>query len=92
MKRFYQGFALSFILYALYVQFDKRMGNIWLRNNAYGNIVFVPHNLISLIISPLFDKYMWNPYLWDINFFIFSSVTISAYIGAFNIRHIIRNY
>lgn len=90
MKRFLEGFALSFVLYALYVQFDKRMGNIWIRNDVENKSVFVPHNLISLILRPIYDIQMWNPYLWDINYFIFSSVATIGYMQSFNIFRFFR--
>lgn len=92
MKRFLEGFTLSFCLYALYVQFDKRMGNIWIRNDVENKSVFVPHNLFSLIVRPLYDKNMWNPYLWDINYFVFSSIATISYIQSFNIYRLFKGY
>ena len=85
MKRFLEGFTLSFILYAIHVQFNKRMGDIWIRKDDKNENVIVPYNLFALIIRPIYDKNMWNPYLWDINYFIFSSIATLGYIQSFNI-------
>ena len=45
------------------------MGNIWYRNGY-----FVPMGAINLIIYPLKEIKMWNPKLWDINYFMYTTL------------------
>ena len=62
-------------IYLLYVQFSSKMGNIWYRNGY-----FVLMGALNLIMYPLFEIRMWNPMLWDINYFMWMLLT-------FGLRH-----
>ena len=62
-------FILTTFLYAIYIQFSKSMGNIWLRTNSNGNISFRPYNLLIYMINPLYKPFMWNYKLLDINYY-----------------------
>ena len=53
-------FILTTFLYAIYIQFSKNMGNIWLRFDSNGNIRFRPYNLLNYMINPLYKSFMWN--------------------------------
>jgi|DEB0MinimDraft_10_1074344.scaffolds.fasta_scaffold82060_2 hypothetical protein len=58
-------FIFSIGAFLLYIQFSPKMGNIWYRNGY-----FTPKGALSLIVYPLQEIKMWNPNLWDINYFI----------------------
>lgn len=68
------SFIIVFIVYSLYVQFSLTMGNIWIRPDSDGNLVFCPLGLVELILAPLQpDKaYFWDPPFWPINFFVYT--------------------
>lgn len=59
-------FLFTTIAFLLYIQFSPGMGNIWYRNNEY----FSPMGAVSVILFPLQSTEMWNPSMWDINYFI----------------------
>ena len=83
MSKIVYHLIFVFIIYSLYVQMSPTMGNIWLRPDSDGNLVFCPLGLIDLILAPLqSDKlYFWEPSFWPINFFIYTIFyTISYYI------------
>ena len=63
------------ILFTLYVQFSPSMGNVWYRKDSDGNGFFSFEGLFDLIIFPLKNLQMWYPSMWDINFYIWLSVT-----------------
>jgi hypothetical protein len=70
-------FCLSFIAYAIYVQFSPGMGNIWWRQTDTGNYSFQPFNLLNLI--KLSFSTLCHPELLDINFIYF--MTMSLLLG-----------
>ena len=92
MTSYTKGFLISSILYTLYVQFDDKMGNIWLRRDSDNNLVFVPYNLLSLIIAPLNKSQLWNPKMWDINFFTFSLFFTFNYVQFSKLINYIKLY
>ena len=53
--------GISTALYALYVQYNPKIGNIWIRKDDEGNEVFVPKNLLKLMGRPLHDTDFWRP-------------------------------
>ena len=71
-----------FIIYSLYVQLSPTMGNIWVREDSDGNLVFCPLGLLHLCIAPLHpdNMYLWEASFWPINFFI--------YLAAYFIVHL----
>ena len=62
------------IVFSLYVQFSKKIGNIWLRPDASGKITFQPNQLLQLMICPFKKKLMWEFKNWDLNFPIISLI------------------
>ena len=74
------GAGISTFLYALFVQFDPSMGNIWLRKNDENNTVFCPWNLLNLMIAPLKMCVMWKSGCWLINWFIW--IIVGTVFGA----------
>jgi hypothetical protein len=77
----YYHLIFIFIIYSLYVQLSPIMGNIWLRPDSDGNLVFCPLGLIDLILAPLqTDKlYFWEPHFWPINFFVYTIFYMLGY-------------
>ena len=59
-------------IYALYLEINPDMGNIWIRGDYLS-----PRGLINVIIYPLKYLRMWYPDMWDIICFIW----ILAYYG-----------
>lgn len=69
------------LLYALYVQYGPGLGGIWIRPDSLGNPVFVPHNLLTLMIEPFKNKAFWYPKNLDLNYmFILASSASLGYL------------
>ena len=81
---------IIFIIYSLYVQFSSTMGNIWLRPDSDGKLVFCPLGLLDLILAPLQnDKaYFWEPTFWPINFFVY----LIGYILTYGFIYLLDNH
>ena len=75
------AYVLITFIFLLYIQFSPKMGNIWYRNGY-----FVPRGAVNLMVYPLREAKMWNPKLWDINYFIwiiFTYIVMKLYIYYF---------
>lgn len=72
------SFLISSFIFAIYVQFSPKMGNIWLRPDHNGTLCFVPTNLFKLQIYPLKSLNIWKPTLMDINYFIYFAIVYIA--------------
>jgi len=72
----------STALFALYVQFSPKMGNIWIRKDDEGKDVFVPKNLLNLMIEPFFNKNLWHPRNLDMNWLFITASGLGLYTGA----------
>lgn len=68
---------ISIILFGLYVELNPYMTNIWWRIDSNGSKQIVLSNLFRLIFAPLEYMFYWNPFAWDINFFIWWLVVYS---------------
>ena len=79
---------LSFVIYALYVQYSPNMGNVWIRKDDKGNQVFVPRNLFNLMVHPLTNTSLWNHNTWSINWVFFICLSFSIYWIYKNIYYI----
>jgi len=66
-------------LFALYVQFSPKMGNIWIRKDDEGNNVFAPKNLLNLIVEPFFNKNFWHPRNLDMNWLFITASSLGLY-------------
>ena len=69
-------------LFALYVQFSPKMGNIWIRKNDEGEDVFVPKNLLNLMVEPFTNKQFWYPQNLDMNWLFLTASALGLYTGA----------
>ena len=81
---------IIFIIYSLYVQLSPTMGNIWMREDSSGNLVFCPLGLLHLCVAPLnTDKmYLWEPVFWPINFFVYIVAYFIVYLFVKDYNHI----
>ena len=57
------------LIYLLYIEFSPGMGNIWWRDNK----LFLT-GAVSMLTEPLYNKTLWSPYLWDLNFVVWCVV------------------
>ena len=68
-------YIFIFTLWVLNLEYS--VGNVWLRPDVTGNIVFSPNNIINFIKVPFTMKEMWYFNMWDINIFIFFFIGLS---------------
>jgi hypothetical protein len=59
------------LIYLLYIEFSPGMGNIWWRDNK----LFLA-GAVLMLTEPLYNKTLWYPYLWDLNFVVWCIVCI----------------
>lgn len=62
-------FCSLVLTYLLYIEFSPGMGNIWWRDNK----LFLT-GAVSMLTEPLYNKTLWSPYLWDLNFVVWCVV------------------
>jgi len=67
------------LLFAVYIEYFSRIGNIIFRINYTGFKIFQPLQLLNIIIAPLFQNFMWDIKNWDINYLIIFSVANIIY-------------
>lgn len=77
--------GVSTTLFALYVQYNPEMGNIWIRKNDEGEEVFVPRNFLNLIVEPFKNIRFWHPRSWDINWVFVTLSSIGLYTLSKNV-------
>jgi uncharacterized membrane protein len=66
-------YILIFILW--FLNLELSLGNIWLRPNQDGVVVFTLINIIPLIKAPFTIPQFW--YMWDINIFTFFALCLT---------------
>lgn len=54
------------IFFIIYIEFN--VGNIVFRINSDGNYCFFLENIISFLLDPLKNKFLWNYELLDLNY------------------------
>ena len=69
------AFIISFVIFAIYVEVNPKMINIWYRVNSEGIKTIQLDNLLELISGPLRYIFYWFPNYWDINYFIYLIIT-----------------
>ena len=74
--------GVSTALFALYVQFSPKMGNIWIRKDDEGKDVFCPKNLLNLMVEPFTNKQFWYPQNLDMNWLFLTASGLGLYTGA----------
>ena len=65
MKYLYY-FIIITILFIVYVEYS--VGGILFRLNSLGKTVINIRSLLSYLINPLYNRFLWNPQLLDVNY------------------------
>jgi hypothetical protein len=69
------------LIFALYLELNPGLTNIWYRIGSDGNKHICPSNLFNFIIKPFTMGELWNPEFWDTNYWVgLSFVLISMYL------------
>ena len=75
MKYLYY-FIIITILFIVYVEYS--VGGILFRPNDLGKTVINIRSLLNYLIHPLYNRFLWNPKLLDVNYpfiiFVFSFI------------------
>jgi hypothetical protein len=61
------GALLGTISFSCYVTFSPKMKGLVFRPDDEGNERFAPFNIVRLAVAPFYNKDLWNPKVWDIN-------------------------
>ena len=69
------SFILSFTLWLLYLQFDTKIGNVWLRPDHNNNLVFCYKSIINMLKYPFQNFNLWKPKYWDLNYYVIFILT-----------------
>ncbi len=64
--KFIYFFLIATILFIIYVEFS--VGNIIWREGANGLKSFQPKNIIHYLINPIYNSFLWNIRLLDVNY------------------------
>jgi len=79
MKYLYY-FIIITILFIVYVEYS--VGGILFRPNDLGKTIINIRSLLNYLIHPLYNRFLWNPELLDVNYpFI---IIIFSFIYMFN--------
>ena len=65
------------VLFIIYIEFS--VGNIILRESVNGLKTFQLSNIIHYLINPLYNSFLWNYQLLDVNFIFVIFVSTIAY-------------
>ena len=60
------------LIFGLIVEY--KIGNIWYRTNYTGKRSIDIRLLLKFMISPLYKREMWSPYMIPYNYFVFMTV------------------
>ena len=53
-------------IFTIYVEYS--VGGILFRPNSLGKTVINIRSLLSYLINPLYNRFLWNPQLLDVNY------------------------
>jgi len=65
------------ILFTIYVEYSA--GGILFRPDSLGKLSFNIKSLLSYLIHPLYNKFLWNPSLLDINYIFVLGISLLLY-------------
>tara|TARA_Y100001954_G_C15741095_1_gene568414 strand:+ start:849 stop:1067 length:219 start_codon:yes stop_codon:yes gene_type:complete len=57
-------------MFLIYLEISPKLTNIWLRKDSENITRFHLHGIIAMLLKPLTDAIFWNPFFWDINYYI----------------------
>lgn len=66
------GFIFLTLFFIIYIEYD--IGNIVFRQDSSGEVVFTLYGLLSYLIDPLTNSFLWNWELLRYNYIIWISV------------------
>jgi len=76
------GFIILTLIFVIYIEHD--IGNIVFRQDSSGEVVFTLYGLLSYLIDPLTNSFLWNCELLRYNYIvwiiIYSFVVYCIYI------------
>lgn len=68
------GILIGTIVYAIYIQFSPKLGNMWLRRDHENKIRFRPGNLFHMMIYPFKSIHFWRPSNLDLNYVLYAGL------------------
>ena len=69
------------ILFLIYVEYS--VGGVLFRSDVTGNISFHITGAISFLVNPLYNSFLWNWELLDVNYIVILIIFSILYVGLY---------
>ncbi len=69
------GFIFLTLFFIIYIEYD--IGNIVFRQDSSGEVVFTLYGLISYLIDPLTNSFLWNWELLRYNYILWVTIYLN---------------
>ena len=66
------GFIFLTFIFIIYIEYD--IGNIVFRQDSSGKVVFTLYGLVSYLVDPLTNSFLWNWELLRYNYILWISI------------------
>ncbi len=76
-----EGITIGIILFAIYLEVNPKLGNIWLRKDEHNVRQFSPYGFLEYFKQPFKNKFLWFPQNWDLNPYMFTTITTLSFTG-----------
>lgn len=76
-----QGYIIGLIIFALYLELNPKIGNVWYRIDENNEYQVKPSNILEYFVKPFKDRTFWKPRFWDINPYTFSTIASLTFTG-----------
>ena len=76
MNLFYYIIFIT-ILFTIYVEYS--VGGILFRPNSLGKLSTNLYSLFSYLLDPLYNKFLWQPQLLDVNYIFVLGISVLLY-------------
>jgi hypothetical protein len=73
-------YYLLIVTFFFILHIETSVGNIFLRINDKGIIIFNFNSLFSYCIHPLHNSFLWDPKLLDVNYIFIILISIIIYL------------
>lgn len=73
------GSFLGTVLFAIYLEGNPKIQNVWYRKNDRNEYEIKLENIIEYYKIPLKNDLFWHPSFWDINPYVFTTSVTIAY-------------
>ncbi len=70
-----EGVVIGLVIFTLYLELNPKLGNIWYRQDSMGIKRISPKALLEYFKKPFQSIMLWNPKNWDLNPYMFSTLT-----------------